>query len=69
MVQFCYGQKCIFVFSNHVSCGQYNCELTRDRKKLQFSDIIVFNARFAKGKENYLNNITLKYMGNKITLF
>ena len=39
-----------FIYSNYLSCGDYNCELTKDRQQLQDSDIIVFNARFAKGK-------------------
>ena len=51
--------KVYIAFPRHVSCGQYNCELTRDRNKLQLSDIIVFNARFAKGRE-YLSTFTLK---------
>ena len=41
--------KVFTITSQHVSCGQYNCEVITDRRKMKISDIIVFNARYARG--------------------
>ena len=40
----------IKVNKSHVQCGIYDCKITKDRRLLPESDIIVLNARFAKGK-------------------
>ena len=44
------------VESESISCGQYKCDITRDRRKLNRSDIIIFNARYAKGMIRMIYN-------------
>ena len=47
----------------NIECGPYKCYLTRNRSVLQKSDMIVFNARFTKGK--YFMNLKISAAKNK----
>ena len=38
--------------TEHIHCGEYECQVSRNRSLLPQSDLVVFNARFAKG--NYI---------------
>ena len=44
--------KVYLMSPQNFNCGPYKCYVTRNRSLLNTSNIIVFNARFAKGKEN-----------------
>ena len=44
--------KVYLMSPQNFNCGPYKCYITRNRSLLNTSNVIVFNARFAKGKEN-----------------
>ena len=35
--------------TQHIQCGPYKCQISRNRSLLPHSDLVVFNARYAKG--------------------
>ena len=36
--------------TKHIHCGEYGCQISRNRSLLPQSDLVVFNARYAKGR-------------------
>ena len=49
------------VLTVHYDCGEYQCNVTRDRSYLNRSHVIMFNPRTSKGKLMYVLNFHAAY--------